>query len=595
MEKLLLLCLIGGSVAVEWHYYGDHGIRYWTVVSPSCSGHRQSPIDIPSALSPSLKYSADLGQLTFVGYNSTAGTPMTLQNNGHTAVINLLSTDLPKLSGGGLPGEYTAVQFHFHWGSTDTKGSEHTFRGNSYPLELHVVHFKTEYNTLAEALHHDDGLAVLGFFYTISEEANPALEPLIEALEDVPFKDDSVDISINLDDVMASDRTEFYRYEGSLTTPGCDEVVVWTVFEGKSYISSEQLEQFRKLYEDTTESEEQRIDFNYRPPQMLNDRTVYKNYMSEVPTSFKWGYEGQQGANMWRHYYPKCNGLMQSPIDIPHNDDPKMAKFDPQMQLNTLQFNNYNTEVTGVLLNNGHSVQVNIDQKNIGISEGGLSGPYTAVQFHFHWGPNNKHGSEHTRQGISYPLELHVVHYKTQYESLAGALAEEDGLAVVGFFFVIGPDNNPGFTKLIHKLTDVAYSGLSATVSGFTLEDLTFDYLRKNESSGRHIPYYRYQGGLTTPPCLQIVTWSVVRDPIEISEAQMAEFRKLYHVTEEEAVAGHHEYIKENYRPTQPLNARRIFFSEDTTPKQQTSGTTSSRSDVIVYVITGLLLSVMNS
>ena len=34
------------------------------------------------------------------------------------------------------------------------------------------------------------------------------------------------------------DRNKFYRYYGSLTTPGCNEVVVWTVFKEKLEISS---------------------------------------------------------------------------------------------------------------------------------------------------------------------------------------------------------------------------------------------------------------------------------------------------------------------------------------------------------------------
>ena len=40
------------------------------------------------------------------------------------------------ITGGGLPGKYIAAQLHFHWGKDHSQGSEHTFRGRSYPLEV---------------------------------------------------------------------------------------------------------------------------------------------------------------------------------------------------------------------------------------------------------------------------------------------------------------------------------------------------------------------------------------------------------------------------------------------------------------------------
>jgi len=40
------------------------------------------------------------------------------------------------VSGGGLCGTYKLAQFHFHWGSTDSVGSEHQIDGEPYPLEV---------------------------------------------------------------------------------------------------------------------------------------------------------------------------------------------------------------------------------------------------------------------------------------------------------------------------------------------------------------------------------------------------------------------------------------------------------------------------
>lgn len=52
-------------------------------------------------------------------------------------------------------------------------------------MELHLVHFKTEYGTPQAAMNHTDGLAVLAVLFTKESDDNPALDPLVENLDKV--------------------------------------------------------------------------------------------------------------------------------------------------------------------------------------------------------------------------------------------------------------------------------------------------------------------------------------------------------------------------------------------------------------------------
>ena len=69
---------------------------------------------------------------------------------------------------------YNLVQFHFHWGSEDSLGSEHAVNGEKADAELHLVHLNSKYSDVTEALANKDGLAVLGIFLKQSDEKAPA-------------------------------------------------------------------------------------------------------------------------------------------------------------------------------------------------------------------------------------------------------------------------------------------------------------------------------------------------------------------------------------------------------------------------------------
>lgn len=47
---------------------------------------------------------------------------------------------------------------------------------------------------------------------------------------------------VSLIDLLPSHASSFFRYAGSLTTPSCDEIVVWTVFDRAIDVSENQVE-----------------------------------------------------------------------------------------------------------------------------------------------------------------------------------------------------------------------------------------------------------------------------------------------------------------------------------------------------------------
>ncbi len=85
----------------------------------------------------------------------------------------------------------------------------------------------------------------------------------------------SVIISLDLSTLMGTNLNNYYRYAGSLTTPPCTENVIWTVFQSPIVFTAMQLASFRS-----------NIFFeNYRGPQPINGRTVYRNFPNATTSS----------------------------------------------------------------------------------------------------------------------------------------------------------------------------------------------------------------------------------------------------------------------------------------------------------------------
>lgn len=224
------------STPAAWSYEGSTGPESWGTLDPSyvtcIDGTAQSPINITDSKP------VDLENIEFDYTAGEAG----VFNNGHTVEAEPMveGQTFIKLDGT----EYPFLQFHFH------SPSEHQVAGVSYPVEVHFVH-KTEAGEIA----------VVGVLVEEgSENADwaPFVDLIAGATDDPEANLTELDWAAMLPEVQTT-----YRYDGSLTTPGCAEGVKWNVMTETIEMSASQIAAFKNAYSN-----------NARPVQDLNGREV---------------------------------------------------------------------------------------------------------------------------------------------------------------------------------------------------------------------------------------------------------------------------------------------------------------------------------
>ena len=218
-----------------------------------------------------------------------------------------------------------------------------------------------------------------------------------------------------------------------------------------------------------------------------------------------WRYEGTSGPAAWgtiSEEFATCSaGQEQSPIDI----DTATAE---QGELPALAFE-YGASTLKVE-DTGHGFKGTPGEEHT-LHVG--DDTYKLLQFHAHT------PSEHTVDGEHYPMEVHFVHQNDAGE-----------LAVVGVMIDSGNEN-------------AAYDPFTASV-GASSGEATIDALDAKLPTNRS--YFTYPGSLTTPPCSEGVRWIVLREPVSMSEAQIAPFAAAYEMTN---------------RPVQELHGRMVRVS----------------------------------
>ncbi|XP_034734087.1 carbonic anhydrase 12 [Etheostoma cragini] len=270
--QLTFLSVLHGH---KWKYSGPDGEHHWANHYPYCGAAFQSPIDIRSEL---LRFDPTLRPIEIQNYNLSLNERLTLGNNGHSVQISLPS----KMHISSLPHRYTAAQLHFHWGSSSRPaGSEHTVNSKQCAAEMHVVHFNSDkYPNMSSALDKSDGLAVLGVLIEVGD-FNPAFEQFLKFINGVKYRDQKVQVpGFNIRALLPARLDEYYRYDGSLTTPPCYPSVLWTVFRNHVTISRKQFMTLAtSIYSShAQESAPVSLNGNYRKPQLADSRVVLVSF-----------------------------------------------------------------------------------------------------------------------------------------------------------------------------------------------------------------------------------------------------------------------------------------------------------------------------
>merc|ERR1719464_1290854 len=192
---------------------------------------------------------------------------------------------------------YCLDQFHVHWGSVDSEGSEHQINGHASALEMHFVHYACEYDTFAAAQAEgaatggsgsaDHTLAVVALFFELSEYDNPAFDLILEHVGGECKNTHGGEVCEHqlLQFLLPTgwQTGGYFAYQGGLTTTPCTDDVNWILLNTKATISSNQLEQLRALKHPFTGEE---ITANFREI-VENDKPVYTCMDGDIDEEFE--------------------------------------------------------------------------------------------------------------------------------------------------------------------------------------------------------------------------------------------------------------------------------------------------------------------
>ncbi|XP_022658276.1 carbonic anhydrase-related protein 10-like isoform X2 [Varroa jacobsoni] len=332
LRTIVLLALCPHESLTNWNdwwtYEGISGPDFWGKLNPGlwglCStGRRQSPINIePQRLlfDPQLQglqvgkarvrgilHNTGQGvvfRLDTLDGSSSANLAVQSETSGHMVEhIQHLSgikndiVSLVNISGGPLSYSYRVYEIQLHFGRHDHQGSEHLLAGFAFPAEVQIYAYNSElYMNTSDARSRAYGIAVISVFIKVAKpkeissrsgqgslkesklsKPNLELKMLTDQLQHIVFKGDSVPLKALSIHELLPQTSALITYEGSLTTPGCEETATWILLNRPLYVSPQQLAIMRKLKQGEPITPMAPLGNNFRPPQPLHQREIRTN------------------------------------------------------------------------------------------------------------------------------------------------------------------------------------------------------------------------------------------------------------------------------------------------------------------------------